>query len=70
MVSALYYDYQLRSLLVGYNFGAFQIWNLDDLKLCFTSSIHKEHIPVSNFTMQVRSINCSCLSDIYLLLSV
>lgn len=54
VVSALHYSLQLQSVFIGYNFGAFQLWNLNDLKLIYTSSVHKDHIPVSHFSVQVR----------------
>lgn len=62
-VSALYYCPQLGSLLVGYNFGAFQLYNLTNLKLVYTSPICDEHIPISHFAIQVcrkiRKLNCN-----------
>lgn len=52
-VSALYYCAQLASLLVGFNFGALQLWNISDLKLLYTSRINEDHMPVSYFAIQV-----------------
>lgn len=68
VVSSLYYCNQLQSLLIGYNFGAFQLWNIDDLKLCFTSSIHNDHIPVTHFTFQVKYLYINCLAKFWLVL--
>nr|XP_015835953.1 PREDICTED: protein ELYS isoform X3 [Tribolium castaneum] len=51
-VSALYYCPQLGSLLVGYNFGAFQLYNLMNLELIYTSPVCDEHIPISHFAIQ------------------
>lgn len=50
--SALYYCSQLTSLLVGFNFGAFQLWDLTSLKLIYTSPVCDEHIPVTHFALQ------------------
>lgn len=50
--SALYYCNQLTSLLVGFNFGAFQLWDLTTLKLVYTSPVCDEHIPVTCFALQ------------------
>ena len=52
-VSALYYCPQLGSLLVGYNFGALQLYNLMNLELVYTSPVCDEHIPISHFAIQV-----------------
>ncbi|XP_072402062.1 uncharacterized protein Elys isoform X1 [Diabrotica undecimpunctata] len=51
VTSALYYCSQLTSLLVGYNFGAFQLWDLTTLKLVYTSPICEEHIPITRFAL-------------------
>uniref|UniRef100_A0A1Y1N0M4 Protein ELYS n=1 Tax=Photinus pyralis TaxID=7054 RepID=A0A1Y1N0M4_PHOPY len=51
-VSALHYCSQLGSLLVGYNFGAWQLWDFANLGLVYTSSVHEENIPVSHFAVQ------------------
>lgn len=53
VVSALYYCPQLGSLLVGYNFGAWQLWNLISLQLMYTSPVYEDNTPVSHFTLQV-----------------
>lgn len=50
--SAIYYCNQLTSLLVGFNFGAFQMWDLTSLKLVYTSPVCDEHIPITQFTLQ------------------
>lgn len=50
--SALYYCNQLRSLIVGFNFGAFQLWDLTSLKLIYTSPVCDEHIPITHFALQ------------------
>lgn len=55
IVSALQYSPQLQSLFVGYNFGAFQIWNMHNLKLSYTSSVHETHMPIFNFAIQVKN---------------
>ncbi|CAH1107347.1 unnamed protein product, partial [Psylliodes chrysocephalus] len=52
IISAVYYCSQLTSLLIGYNFGAFQLWNLTSLKLVYTSPVCEGHIPVTNFALQ------------------
>ncbi|KAJ8980297.1 hypothetical protein NQ317_005217 [Molorchus minor] len=52
ITSALYYCPQLTSLLVGFNFGAFQLWNLTNLKLVYTSPICKGNIPITHFALQ------------------
>ncbi|KAF5298453.1 hypothetical protein FQR65_LT01232 [Abscondita terminalis] len=51
-VSALHYCPQLGSLLVGFNFGAWQLWDLMDMKLVYTSPICENNIPVSHFGVQ------------------
>ncbi|CAH0556685.1 unnamed protein product [Brassicogethes aeneus] len=50
--SAVFYCPQLTSLLVGYNFGAFQLWNLSDLLLVYTSPVCEEHMPITQFCVQ------------------
>ncbi|KAJ8920901.1 hypothetical protein NQ315_015694 [Exocentrus adspersus] len=50
--SALYYCSQLTSLLVGFNFGAFQLWDLTNLNLVYTSPVCDEHLPVTHFALQ------------------
>lgn len=52
-VTSLQYIPQLGSLAVGYNFGAFQIWNLLNLDLEFTSQVNVDCLPVTNFGFQV-----------------
>ncbi|CAG9823287.1 unnamed protein product [Phaedon cochleariae] len=52
LTSGLYYCPQLTSLLVGYNFGAFQLWNLTTLQLAYTSPVCDEHLPVGRFALQ------------------
>lgn len=54
-VSALHYCPQLGSLLIGYNFGAWQLWNLMTLKLVHTSAIYENNIPVTHFAIQEPS---------------
>ncbi|KAL0822750.1 hypothetical protein ABMA28_004761 [Loxostege sticticalis] len=51
-VTVLQYIPQLGSLAVGYNFGAFQIWNLLTLELEFTSQVNVECLPVTHFGFQ------------------
>ncbi|XP_050304402.1 protein ELYS isoform X2 [Anthonomus grandis grandis] len=51
-VSALLYSQQLGSLLIGYNFGAFQLWDLSLIEICYTSPICDGNIPVTHFTVQ------------------
>lgn len=55
-ISALFYCPQLGSLLVGYNFGAYQLYNLRDMKLIYTSPVYEDFIPITHFAVQV-SIN-------------
>lgn len=57
-VTVLQYIPQLGSLAVGYNFGAFQIWNIMSLELEFTSQINVECLPVTHFGFQVRKPFC------------
>ncbi|XP_018577451.1 protein ELYS isoform X2 [Anoplophora glabripennis] len=52
VTSALYYCSQLTSLLVGFNFGAFQLWDLTSLKLVYTSPVCEEHLPITHFALQ------------------
>lgn len=52
-VSSLFYVPKLMSLFVGYNFGAWQIYNLLTMELEFTSSVYEECVPVSRFAFQV-----------------
>ncbi|CAF4865367.1 unnamed protein product [Pieris macdunnoughi] len=40
------------SLAVGYNFGAFQLWNIFDLALEYTSQVNVECLPVTHFGFQ------------------
>ncbi|XP_063382768.1 protein ELYS [Cydia fagiglandana] len=51
-VSSLQYVPQLGSLAVGYNFGAFQIWNMMSLELEFASQVNRECLPVTHFGFQ------------------
>lgn len=53
LVTSLFYSSQLGSLLVGYNFGAWQIWNMINMKLIYTSPVYEENTPVSHFVVQV-----------------
>lgn len=53
-VSALHYCMQLGSLLVGFNFGAFQLWDLNEMQLVYTSPVYEENIPITHFAFQVR----------------
>lgn len=55
-VTVAQYIPQLGSLAVGFNFGAFQIWNLLNLELEFTSQVNVECLPVTHFGFQV----CLC----------
>ncbi|XP_074041102.1 AT hook containing transcription factor 1 homolog isoform X2 [Leptinotarsa decemlineata] len=52
ITSGLYYCPQLTSLLVGYNFGAFQLWDLTTLTLVYTSPVCEGHLPVTKFALQ------------------
>lgn len=54
-VTVLQYLPQLASLAVGYNFGAFQIWNMMTLDLEFTSQVklNIDCLPVTHFGFQV-----------------
>lgn len=52
-VTVLQYIPQLGSLAVGFNFGAFQLWNLLTLDLEFTSQVNIECLPVTHFGFQV-----------------
>lgn len=52
-VTVVQYIPQLGSLAVGFNFGAFQIWNLMNLDLEFTSQVNVECLPVTHFGFQV-----------------
>ncbi|KAM3960759.1 LOW QUALITY PROTEIN: AT hook containing transcription factor 1 homolog [Aphomia sociella] len=51
-VTVLEYIPQLASLAVGYNFGAFQLWNMINLDLEFTSQVNVECLPVTHFGFQ------------------
>ncbi|XP_026732678.1 protein ELYS isoform X2 [Trichoplusia ni] len=51
-VTVLQYIPQLGSLAVGFNFGAFQIWNIMTLDLEFTSQVNVECLPVTHFGFQ------------------
>ncbi|XP_068618212.1 protein ELYS isoform X2 [Battus philenor] len=51
-VTSLQYIPQLGSLTIGYNFGAFQLWNLLNLNLEFTSQVNVECLPVTHFGFQ------------------
>ncbi|XP_004932919.1 protein ELYS isoform X1 [Bombyx mori] len=53
-VTVLQYLPQLASLAVGYNFGAFQIWNMMTLDLEFTSQVklNIDCLPVTHFGFQ------------------
>ncbi|CAB3259639.1 unnamed protein product [Arctia plantaginis] len=51
-VTVLQYIPQLGSLAVGYNFGAFQIWNIMTMELEFTSQVNVECLPVTHFGFQ------------------
>lgn len=54
-VSAVHYGSQLGSLLIGFNFGAWQLWDLINMCLVYTSPVYGENIPVSHFAVQVCS---------------
>ncbi|XP_069359151.1 uro-adherence factor A-like isoform X3 [Maniola hyperantus] len=51
-VTVLQYIPQLGSLAVGFNFGAFQIWNMLNLELEFTSEFRIDGAPVTHFGFQ------------------
>ncbi|KAI5644097.1 nuclear pore complex assembly domain-containing protein [Phthorimaea operculella] len=51
-VTVIQYIPQLGSLAVGFNFGAFQLWNLLNLDLEFTSQVNVECLPVTHFGFQ------------------
>ncbi|VEN48837.1 unnamed protein product [Callosobruchus maculatus] len=50
-VSKLYYCSQLTSFLVGFNFGAFQLWDLTTLTLVYTSPVCEDHLPITQFAL-------------------
>jgi hypothetical protein len=52
-VTVLQYIPLLGSLVVGFNFGAFQIWNLMTLELEYTSQVNVECVPITHFGFQV-----------------
>lgn len=52
-ISALHYCPQLGSLLVGFNFGALQLWNIITMELVYTSPVYEKNMPVSHFAVQV-----------------
>ncbi|XP_060533337.1 protein ELYS isoform X2 [Cylas formicarius] len=54
-VSATYYSPQIACLVVGYNFGAFQLWDLEVMGLVYTSPVCEELIPVTGFALQEPS---------------
>lgn len=51
-ISALHYCPQLGSLFVGFNFGAFQIYNLLNVRLEYTSPVYEDCIPITHFAIQ------------------
>ncbi|XP_013140150.1 PREDICTED: protein ELYS-like isoform X2 [Papilio polytes] len=51
-VTSLQYIPEIASLAVGFNFGAFQLWNLLTLDLEFTSQVNVECLPVTHFGFQ------------------
>ncbi|XP_039755273.1 protein ELYS isoform X3 [Pararge aegeria] len=51
-VTVLQFIPQLGSVAVGFNFGAFQIWNLLNMELEFTSQVNVECLPVTHFGFQ------------------
>ncbi|XP_050351938.1 protein ELYS isoform X2 [Nymphalis io] len=51
-ITVAQYIPQLGSLAVGFNFGAFQIWNILNLELEFTSQVNVECLPVTHFGYQ------------------
>ena len=53
VVTALHYVPQINSLLVGFNFGSFQIYNLTDLSLDHSNPYSKISAPVVDFIYQV-----------------
>lgn len=63
-VSAVHYGSQLGSLLIGYNFGAWQLWDLINMRLVYTSPVYDENIPVSHFAVQV----CSEMQNLFTVL--
>lgn len=56
-VTVLEYIPQTGSVAVGFNFGAFQIWNLMTLALEFTSQVNVECLPVTHFGFQVSEFS-------------
>lgn len=52
-VTVMEYIPQTGSVAVGFNFGAFQIWNLMSLDLEFTSQVNLDCLPVTHFGFQV-----------------
>lgn len=51
-ISALFYVPQLSLLCVGYNFGGFHLYNLNQLKLECSCSLNSELLPVVAFAFQ------------------
>ncbi|KAL1490553.1 hypothetical protein ABEB36_013229 [Hypothenemus hampei] len=51
-ISSIFFAPQIASLLLGFNFGAFQMWDLRSLNLLYTSPICEGNIPITHFTIQ------------------
>nr|XP_022908101.1 protein ELYS [Onthophagus taurus] len=54
-ITSLCYCPQLASLIVGYSFGAWQLWELLTMKCVYTSPTYDKNIPVSHFAIQEPS---------------
>ena len=53
VVNSMMYVPQLSSLAVGFNFGAWQLWNLSTLNLEFSSTYEgPDELPITEFTFQ------------------
>jgi hypothetical protein len=50
-VSSLKYEKQIDSLLVGFNFGCFQIWNMKSLSIESSSEYGSVNRPISGFAL-------------------
>lgn len=54
-VTCLQYVPCITSLLVGYNFGCFEIWDLRDQKIRYVSPVMEQTIPVTHIAFQEPS---------------
>jgi hypothetical protein len=51
-ITALHFVHQMESLLIGYNFGGFQVYNLVKMTIAHGCPCPKAHLPVTHFTYQ------------------